>query len=189
LPVELKEFTSTVKEHRVSLNWNTATEINTYGFNVERSADNKGSWKNVGFVQGAGNSNAPKTYSFVDPSVANGNYVYRLKMVDNDGTYKYSSESSVAVNAPNTFALAQNYPNPFNPSTMISYSLATDAKVVLKIYNSLGSEVATVVNENQSAGPHSFSLSADRYHLASGVYFYKLQAGSYIETRRMMLLK
>jgi hypothetical protein len=188
LPVELTSFSASVDQHRVVLNWKTATEINTNGFSVLRSAD-KTNWKEIGFIKASGNSNTPLTYRFVDQAVANGSYTYKLKMVDNDGTYKFSSESQVTVYTPNTFELAQNYPNPFNPSTMISYSLATDAKVTLKVYNALGSEVATVVNELQSAGPHAVSFSADQYHLSSGIYFYKIQAGNFSETRRMMLLK
>ena len=88
---------------------------------------------------------------------------------------------------PSHFVLGQNYPNPFNPATTIKYSLPTASPVVLKVYNIVGQEVATVVNAVQSAGNYSVSFDASR--LASGVYLYKLQTGSFTSVKKMMLIK
>ncbi|OQY70252.1 MAG: hypothetical protein B6D44_16160 [Ignavibacteriales bacterium UTCHB2] len=85
------------------------------------------------------------------------------------------------------YDLAQNYPNPFNPSTTIKYQLPKDGIVTLKVYDILGSEVATLVNEQKTAGRYEVSFDASK--LASGVYIYRLQSGEYISSRKMMLLK
>jgi hypothetical protein len=107
--------------------------------------------------------------------------------------WSYSTDQTSSVTdrhfAPNTFSLGQNYPNPFNPSTVIPYRLATESSVSLKIYDLLGKEAAEVVNEMQSAGEHSVRFSAERYGLTSGIYFYRLRAGSFAETKRMIILQ
>jgi len=88
---------------------------------------------------------------------------------------------------PNTWALEQNYPNPFNPSTVISYQLPMTTNVSLKIYDLLGKEIATLVNEKQSAGWKEVEWNA--HNISSGIYFYKLQAGNFVETKKMMVIK
>lgn len=184
LPVELISFTSRNVDAGIRLNWETATEINNYGFEVEKKSN--GSWEKIGFVEGSGNSNSIKNYSYTDKAVS-GNLSYRLKQIDFDGSFKYSKEIEASVKLPAQFSLDQNYPNPFNPATSISYQLPNDEKVVLKIYNILGSEVTTLVNENQSAGNHKVTFDASG--LSSGIYFYSIQAGSFSQTRKMILNK
>jgi hypothetical protein len=88
---------------------------------------------------------------------------------------------------PTEFSLNQNYPNPFNPSTRISYSLPASSDVTLKIFNSLGEEVATLVNQKQEAG--RYELNFNSTGLASGMYLYKIQAGSFTQTKKMILMK
>jgi len=88
---------------------------------------------------------------------------------------------------PDQFALSQNYPNPFNPSTVISYQLPTSNNVSLKVYNAIGNEVATLVNERKEAGRYSVKLEAST--LPSGIYFYHLHAGRFTETKKLILLK
>jgi hypothetical protein len=125
----------------------------------------------------------------------NGNYIYRLKQIDFDGTFAYSSEVEVEVKAPNVFALEQNYPNPFNPSTKIKYSIpdgnANEVKqsqqVSLKVYDILGNEVVTLVNEEQTAG--SYEIEFDASNFPSGIYFYQLNVGKFVDTKKMILLK
>ncbi len=90
-------------------------------------------------------------------------------------------------NNPTSFSLSQNYPNPFNPSTVISYQLPLRSYVTLKIYDILGREVATLVNEVKNAGSYSITFNAS--NLATGIYFYRLQAGSFVQVRKMILLK
>ncbi|MBK7866200.1 MAG: lamin tail domain-containing protein [Ignavibacteriales bacterium] len=143
LPVELTSFTARAAGSVVNLNWETATEVDNNGFDVERNAT--GTWQKIGFVEGHGTANSPKYYNFTDKSVTGNKIQYRLRQVDNDGTFEYSPVVEVEL-APTTFALDQNYPNPFNPSTTIRFSLPTSDIVTLNIYNTLGEKVATLLN-------------------------------------------
>jgi len=198
LPVELTSFTATVSENKVTLNWQTATEDNNYGFEIERGVGQPlvCQWDKIGFVEGYGNSNSQKGYSFTDQNPLNGIVKYRLKQIDNIGGLIYSSEVEVKVeDIPTEFALLQNYPNPFNPSTVISWQLAVGSHVTLKIYDVLGNEVAILVDGNQSAGTHEvmFQSAVGSQQLASGVYFYQLRSsfggGNFVQTRKMIVLK
>ncbi len=185
LPVELVSFSALVLENNVNLNWQTATEVNNYGFEIEKTKNN--AWEKIGFVEGHGNSNSPKEYSFIDESTQNGKYSYRLKQIDFDGKFEYSSVVEVDFKSMNDFALEQNYPNPFNPTTMIKYSVPTKEFVSLKIYDILGNKVADLVNENKEAGNYEVSFDASNY--PSGLYIYSITAGSFKQVRKMMLVK
>ncbi|MFA6598875.1 MAG: T9SS type A sorting domain-containing protein [Ignavibacteriaceae bacterium] len=189
LPVELTSFSASAQNKTVSLTWQTATEVNNYGFEIQKSeARSKNTeWLKVGFVNGAGNSNSPKEYSFTDKSAIAGKYLYRLKQLDNDGQYKYSKEVEVGVSAPLDFSLAQNYPNPFNPSTSIQYSVTGSQNVTLKVFNVIGKEVAVLVNEKKEPGTYTVEFSSA--NLSSGTYFYRLQSGAFIQTKKMVILK
>jgi hypothetical protein len=197
LPVELSSFTAASSNGAIVLSWKTAVEIKNHGFDVERSADNK-AWTKLTFVQGHGNSNSPKNYSYTDNTVGKaGKYYYRLKQLDNDGGYKYSSVAEAEFVVPDVYSLSQNYPNPFNPSTKINYSLASDSRVTLDIYNILGVKVGQLVNQDQSAGYYSvaFSTSSLSKSITSGVYLYKITAvdkatgNSFSAIKKMMMLK
>ena len=185
VPVELVSFTASVNDNDVTLNWETATEINNSGFQVEKKSD--GDYEAIGFVPGFGTTTEPRSYSFTDAGVQSGYYTYRLKQIDLDGTFEYSDEIQVEVTIPDVFALEQNYPNPFNPSTRIDFSLAVDSKVSLKVFDVLGQEVATLINSDLVAGSHNVEFSAA--NINSGVYFYILQTGNYVETKKMVLMK
>lgn len=192
MPVELASFSAAPKENNVELKWKTATEENNYGFEVQRSEvrshRSEGNWTKVGFVEGSGNSNAPKDYSFVEKRVGNGKYSYRLKLINNDGSFKYSYCVEIEVKfIPSVFALSQNFPNPFNPSTTIDYQLPKESKVTLKMYDVLGKEVATVVDEMKEAG--SYNVQIDAGGFASGVYFYRIVAGDFVSIKKMVLMK
>lgn len=187
LPVELTTFTANVVENNVSLIWETATEVNNYGFDVERKEE-LGNWNKVAFIEGHGNSNSPKYYSYNDKSVStSGKYFYRLKQVDIDGSFEYSDQVEVNFGAPNDFSLNQNYPNPFNPTTSIQFSIPSESRVRLSVFNVIGEEVAEIVNNNLSAGIHTVEFNAS--NLNSGIYFYKIEASNFIEIRKMMLVK
>ncbi len=134
-----------------------------------------------------GSTTEQHNYSYADTKVTKGNYVYRLKQIDFNGTYRYSKEVEMSVKTPITFNLNQNYPNPFNPATMISYSIPEKGIVNLSIYNSLGQKVMTLVNGNVDAGNYNVQLNASR--LVSGVYFYRLSAGNHVSVKKMMVLK
>jgi hypothetical protein len=185
LPVELVSFTAEVRDGAVHLSWRTASELNNAGFEVERRSQG-GSWNTLGFVRGAGTTTEGRSYSFVDTRAA-GTVQYRLKQVDFDGAFEYSNVIEVNAGLPKTFALEQNYPNPFNPTTVISYQLPVASEVSLKVYDVLGREVMTLVNGRQDAGSYNLTLNAA--NLSSGVYFYRLQAGNFVATKKMMLVK
>jgi len=192
LPVELTSFTASASNNAVSLSWITATETNNYGFEVERRTVNSeqqtmNGWQKIGFVKGAGTSNAPKAYSYSDATASAGRYVYRLKQIDQDGSFKYSDAVEVIFMKPAAFALEQNYPNPFNPETTINYQLPDASNVTLKVYNIIGEEVATLVNETKNAGSYTAQFNASQF--SSGVYFFKLTAEKFSSIRKMMLLK
>lgn len=187
LPVELTTFTATVQGSTAKLLWTTATEVNNYGFEVERSID-KTNFSKIGFVSGAGNSNSTKTYSFSDSKINSGSNYYRLKQIDNDGQFKYSSIVEISSNSSvHTFSLNQNYPNPFNPVTIINYEIPKEGFVSLKVFDTIGREVSTLVNQHQIAGSHSITFNAS--NLSSGIYFYQLKSGSYNSIKKLILLK
>jgi hypothetical protein len=170
----------------IHLNWSTASEINNYGFEVERkSADSD--FEAVGFVPGFGSTTEKKDYSFVDSRVTNGTYTYRLRQIDFDGSYEYSYEAELDFTSPSVYSLEQNYPNPFNPSTKINFSIAEGGLVKLSVYNLLGQEVMNLLNENKEAGNHSVEFNASS--LTSGVYFYKIETLQFTQTRKMILSK
>jgi hypothetical protein len=189
LPVELESFTAEISDNTVILKWQTETEVDNYGFDIERKSENTGSqtWKKIGFIEGNGNSNSPKLYSFVDGNVDLGKYYYHLKQVDTDGSFTYSEIIEVDLGSPTKFEISQNYPNPFNPSTTISYSVPAKEFVSIKVYDVLGKEVTTLVNDEKPAGSYEIEFNATAS--PSGVYFYQLKAGDFVETKKMILLK
>lgn len=191
LPVELTSFTSNLVDGTVELNWTTATEVDNYGFEVQRKKEKVESWEEIGFVEGAGNSNSPKEYSFTDnltpTHTLNHTLEYRLKQIDTDGSYEYSDVVNVELGVPENYELKQNYPNPFNPTTTISYQLPVKSFTTLKVYDILGKEVASLVNEEKEAG--KYSVNFDGSSLTSGVYFSRLTAGSYTALIKMLMVK
>lgn len=173
VPVELTSFVASVIGDKVQLDWTTATELNNKGFEIQR-ANSDNQFVTVGFVNGKGTTTHSQSYSYSDKNLAVGKYFYRLKQVDFDGGFEYSNVIEVEIVAPSVFSLEQNYPNPFNPSTKISFSVAVDSKVDIKLFNILGQEIASIFNGNVSAGYRTITLDAS--NLMSGVYLYKLDA-------------
>lgn len=201
LPVELVSFTAELNKNDVLLLWTTATEVNNYGFEIERahlrskegnyagvnSSVAGASWERLGFVEGHGNSNSPKNYSFVDSKPLSGKTIYRLKQINIDGVFKYSKEIEVEVGILGKYMLGQNFPNPFNPTTNINFSIPVTGYVKLTIYNTLGQKIATLVNGIREAGTHNISFNGS--NLESGIYFYKLESGNFVQVQKMILLK
>ena len=190
IPVELSSFTANVSNGNVVLNWITATETNNKGFEVQRSSGSD--YQTIAFIQGNGTSIQSHTYTYADNNVKEGQYTYRLKQVDFDGTSEYSSSVEVSVVQPKVYSLTQNYPNPFNPTTQINFSLAVDSKVTLKVIDILGQEVATLLNGNITSGAHNITFNASK--LNSGVYLYKIEANgldgsSFTSVKKMILTK
>ncbi len=186
LPVELVSFFGLLTNKHILLKWQTATEVNNYGFSVERRTKSE-EWIKIGFVQGHGNSNSPKNYSFTDINPPSGKNLYRLKQIDFDGKFEYSSIIEVSLDIPQQFNLEQNHPNPFNPRTTINYSIPFNGNAKLVVYDVLGREVAKLFDEFKYAG--SYRVEFDASYLNSGIYFYKLIYNYQSLTKRMILIK
>lgn len=186
VPVELTSFEASVSGNNVLLQWTTATELNNYGFEVERKVSDS-EYEAIGFVAGSGTTTEQRSYIFTDVKVPDGEYLYRLKQMDYDGMFSFSYDVEVEVNSPAFYALEQNYPNPFNPSTTINYSIAGAGIVKIAVYNLLGQEVALIVNEFKEAGQHNVSFNASG--LPSGAYFYTIESSQFKQTRKMLLAK
>ncbi|MCX6149086.1 MAG: right-handed parallel beta-helix repeat-containing protein [Ignavibacteriales bacterium] len=215
LPVELTKFNASINGSSVLLNWQTATEVNNYGFEIERSLSQslqkegtcnsslggkEGGWEKIGFVTGAGNSNSPKEYSFTDDLALTLNLAhnltlkYRLKQIDNDGQFKYSDVVEISLaNTPEKFELMQNYPNPFNPTTTIEYSLSYNSRVKVEIFNMLGQLITTLIDKEESAGYKQVLWNAN--DLSSGIYIMRINAeaveggNKLSSTKKLLLLK
>lgn len=194
LPVELSSFTASVKGKGVELRWKTASEVNSYMFEIQRSGSNS-EWEKAGEVQASGNSNSPKEYTYMDKNISGNEYQYRLRMIDNDGSSEYSSVIEVNTGTPDKFCLSQNYPNPFNPSTLINYQIPEKSRVTLAIYDILGNEVRTLVNEEKEAGYHHAEFSTTGMNIASGTYFCRIAVTGQetgrvsTEVKKMQLIK
>jgi carboxypeptidase T len=190
VPVELISFNASVENSSVNLNWKTASELNNYGFRIEKSV-NKVDWQQVAFVDGRGTTSEVQSYSITDKIPLIGKSLYRLTQIDFDGTKKIIATEEVNFVGNLSYSLEQNYPNPFNPSTKIKYSIKTDAQVKLTIYNLMGEVVGVLVNEPKEAGEHEFIFNTQQFSnsISSGVYFYTINAGDYSASRKMMILK
>ncbi len=189
LPVALMSFGSEIVKRDVILNWVTAAEIDNSGFDIERrQAGSEKGWYKIGFVTGNKTTNSPTQYRYEDRKLESGRYEYRLKQIDFNGNYTYYElKKTVEVGVPSKLSLSQNYPNPFNPVTKIDFDLPEDGKISLVIYDMLGKEVMTVLNGNYKAGYYTISLNAER--LSSGTYFYRLNAGGQVLTKKMSVVK
>jgi hypothetical protein len=188
LPVELTAFSARRKESGIVLNWTTATELNNYGFDVERSTD-RASWRVISFKPGHGNSASPKHYEYVDADARQSaqTLYYRLKQIDRDGSTSYSSVVELAATC-NRFGLSQNYPNPFNGPTTITYVLVQSDIVSVKVCDMLGRDIATLVDEVQSAGSYSVGFDPSGLRLQRGYYLCIIQAGAEREARTMLYM-
>jgi photosystem II stability/assembly factor-like uncharacterized protein len=199
IPVELISFTTTLIDKEIILSWSTATETNNSGFEILRSTKDN-DWNKIGFVPGHGTTTETQHYSFTDNDVKSGKYQYKLKQIDYNGTFEYSQIVEVEIPFVNEFSLSQNYPNPFNPVTKIKFTIPTppvsspllkertkEGFATLKVYDVLGNEIATLINEEKPAGEYEIEFNAA--NLPSGIYFYQLKAGQYSETKKMILIR
>ncbi len=207
-PVELTSFTAVHRSAGAELRWNTATEVNNLGFEIQRSpvndrlsgTDNRQlaaegrTWDKAGFMEGQGNSNSPREYTFTDRSLTTGTYLYRLKQIDRDAHFTYSPAVEVTIaDAPTTFNLEQNYPNPFNPSTSIRFSVPELSAVRVEVFDILGRNVAVLFDGTMEQGTRQAVWHADA---AAGIYLCRIECRSltnsgsrFSSVRRMQLLK
>ncbi|NUM72350.1 MAG: T9SS type A sorting domain-containing protein [Ignavibacteriaceae bacterium] len=191
LPVELTSFTAKMTGTNVKLNWATASEIDNFGFEIERTLVTEGqdnTFSKIGFVEGNGTVYTPKEYTWIDNTVNRpGRYQYRLKQIDTDGDFEYSDAVEVVFEAPKSFELSQNYPNPFNPSTRISFTVPADSRVKISVFNGVGELIKVLEDGIREAGYHSVVF--DAASLPSGMYYYRLEAGDFVQSRKMLLIK
>ena len=188
LPVELVSFTANASLSNVELQWKTATEVNNSEFEIERQPVSTQLWTKIGSVAGAGTSNIPHNYSYTDNVGTAGTYSYRLKQIDHNGAFVYSQTVQVTIAVPNVLALSQNFPEPFNPSTTIQFTVPNDGRATLKVFNSLGQEVAGLFGGEAEAGVYH-QVQFNAWNLASGIYFARLEFGGKMEMKKMLLLK
>ncbi|MEK9136632.1 MAG: hypothetical protein AAB393_05870, partial [Bacteroidota bacterium] len=154
LPIQLGSFSATLNQQgRVVLNWMTISEINNYGFYIQKKRQSETAWLEIpnSFIAGHGTTNEPHHYTFTDATSASGRWHYRLKQVDLDGTINFTEPVAIDIltdvtgeNIPTEFSLEQNYPNPFNPITHFGFQIADFGFVSLKVYDVLGREVKTL---------------------------------------------
>ena len=192
LPVNLASFTHRVNDRNVTLSWSTTQETNNKGFEIQRKLASDNSWSSIGFVNGSGNTNTLKSYTYDDRKVGSGKYQYRLKQVDNNGNFSvHTLSGTVEIGIPSKFGMSQNYPNPFNPSTKIDFDIPVDSKVRIALYDETGKEVATVLNESRKAG--SYTVNYHPSNLSSGIYFYRMIASNNgkdnVVTKKMSFIK
>ncbi len=194
MPVELSLFSGILQNRKVKLLWRTETEVNNYGFEVERKNPPLNplqgeEFEKIGFIDGHGNSNSPKSYEFVDKNVLYGKHYYRLKQIDNDGSYQYSDVVELDVPTLQDYAiLDQNYPNPFNPETKIRFVINNDIIVKLKVFDEIGSEIAEIFNDKVESG-RIYAVNFNCLNLSSGVYYNSLISEKTRKTKKMLLIE
>ncbi|UCH64704.1 MAG: T9SS type A sorting domain-containing protein [Ignavibacterium sp.] len=191
IPIELISFTGSFNGDVVTLIWYIATETNNQGFELERRVASRqslvGNWETLAYIDGHGTTTEPQSYLFTDSKIEAGNYWYRLKQIDFNGTFEYFNEILVEVTNPLKYVLEQNYPNPFNPNTLIKYSVPIDGLVTIEVFNLLGEKVAILVNEIQVAG--RYEIDFDASDLSSGIYVYSIKSGNFNSLKKMLLIK
>ncbi|MBV6418825.1 MAG: Ycf48-like protein [Ignavibacteriaceae bacterium] len=187
VPVELVSFDGRIENDKIILSWQTASELNNRGFQVEKSFD-KERWFNIGFVEGNGTSSESNYYFFIDNEIASGVQFYRLKQIDYNGSFEYSK--IIKINSDLTFIsfrLFQNYPNPFNSSTTVVFDLPEKSLVLIKLYSITGEEVVTLVNGELDSGRYHFLI--DGNNLASGVYLLRMISNDFISSKKIIMMK
>jgi len=194
VPVELSSFSARFVNNIIHLEWQTQTETNNFGFDVERKIASE--WDKIGFVEGNGTTVIPQDYAFQD-SLLNlddnvPNILYRLKQIDTDGSFDYSPIITVNLDNPKTFQLLQNFPNPFNPETEIRFQLPKTSNVDLTIYNTRGQVIRRLLSQSYTAGEHSIKWDGRDQNgdpVSSGVYLYQLRASNFRQVKKMTLLR
>lgn len=185
LAAEVGSFDAVAGDRQVTINFNTVSESDLDHFDIKRDGAKVAELAATNVATG-------HSYSWVDGNVENGvSYTYTLESVDVNGNVEVLAATNATPDAPNSvvakFALEQNFPNPFNPETNINFELAQASNVTLRVFNLVGQEVATLVSGPQAAGRHTVSF--DGANLTSGMYIYRLEAGEFSATRKMVLMK
>ncbi len=186
LPAEITTFNSEVRLNKVLLNWQSASETNIYGFEIEKEINNSG-WSKIGFIRANRNTNSPKNYSFVDTNPRTGRNLYRIKQIDFYSYQKFSGIIAADIYLPNNFSLEQIIDNNYNPIKKIKLSLPKKTYVKVTIKDILGREISELINGVLESGYHEISF--DGSILQSGIYFYQIYAGNIKQIQKMVVLK
>ena len=192
IPVELTSLEARINEQEVIIDWNTASEINNAGFEIQRKSplpNDKEHWIRAGFVEGAGTTTLPLSYQFADPiaDLLPGRIDYRLKQIDFDGTYAISEVVTVEIPVTAGATLYPSFPNPFNPSTQVQFEIPVDTYVEVSLTTVTGQRVQTLTHQWYPAGRHAITLDAK--NLSSGTYLVTMRAGSVRQSHSLVLMK
>ncbi len=186
LPVELVSFDAVADLKDVILRWETASETNNAGFEVQIAVAD--TFEALGYVEGHGTTLDPQQYEYQVTDLEAGRHLFRLKQVDFDGTFEYSPEVEIITELPEVYALSPAYPNPFNPQTQFTLSVAREQQVRVEVYNLLGRRVALLFDGRLRAHQaHPFTFDAEA--LPSGLYFYRATGQTFTTTRTILLQK
>ncbi len=188
VPVELISFEGRIENNKIILNWQTASELNNRGFEIEKSLDKK-VWFNIGFVEGNGTTTESNYYSFIDDEIISGTQFYRLKQINIDGSFEYSEIIEINTDLTiTTFQLFQNYPNPFNASTIINYQTPLKSLINISLYDIKGEKILELVNEEKDTGLYHTTL--ENLTLPSGIYFVSMiTSKGYSNVKKLILIK
>ena len=184
LPVTLLNLSASPAASKVTVRWTTSSEINNLGFEVQRSTDGN-SWTTLGFVQGAGNSSTTRSYSYLDNNLEPRKYYYKLKQIDIDQHYKYSSIVTATLNGKADFVLEQNFPNPFTTQTTIQFTMPKRETVTISLFDMNGRVLKTLINGTKEAGSHVITLNTGT--LPKGIYYYRMQAGDFTDAKKLTI--
>jgi glucose/arabinose dehydrogenase len=200
VPVEMGSLNIHQNENKIFLAWTTFSETNNKGFEVFRMIQNDETshtdetYSLIGFVQGKGTTTVQNEYQFIDnlEQLFSGKILYKLKQIDYNGKFVFTDAVTLDFDStPHSFKLFQNYPNPFNPITKIKFSIPDNGSGLvqsrLRVYDIIGNEVTTLINEPTPTG--TYSVEFDASTLTSGIYFYELQSGDFRATKKLVLLK
>ncbi len=193
VPTGFTSYAATYNGTQARLTWTVNSEISINRYTIER--ESSGTFAEIGAVNALGNTDTTQTYEFIDAPPTGKSPEYRIRQITNDGAQEVSPVITVnsttgvvdAGVSPLTYGLSQNYPNPFNPTTLIQFSLPASKLVSLKIFDVLGREVATLINDMRPSGLHHVEWNASA--VSSGVYFYELRAGDYRAVKKLIVQK
>ena len=188
VPVELEAFSAKTERDKILLSWQTASELNNAGFEIERKF-NSNDFVSIGFVKGKGTTTEKQFYSYTDTPTESGTYTYRLRQIDYDGTSNYSYEIEITYFSKIELLLEQNYPNPTNSNAVILWATPVNSHISLKLYDVLGREILTLVDEFRKAGLYENQIDLSSENLPSGIYLYELKAGLSSISKKLILLK
>ncbi len=194
LPVELVSFEAQVDGQDVLLRWETVSETNNAGFeiqeiskNVEATYTSPEEWQVLGFVEGYGTTLEPQTYDYHVETLEPGKHGFRLKQIDFDGTFAYSPEVEVTIEVPGIYHLSPAYPNPFNPYTRLTLTVAQRQHVRVEVFNVLGRRVALLHDGTLDANT-AYRFQFDAGTLPSGLYLMQATGERFTATRMATLV-